>query len=141
MKKRNGKPAMIELVAKAIHNRDELWTEYPSDVVTWDNATEGRREWSRAIARAAIEAMRKPNRKMLNAAAKAMSPEKRPTPTFVSTAAKHQIRYMAMIDTALGKPEEEEQATWDALVAGGFKPNDPDNLAQKSIASVVESGT
>jgi hypothetical protein len=120
MKRRNGKPAMIELVAKAVHNRDELWTEYPSDVVTWDNATEGRREWSRAIARAAIEAMRKPNRKMLNAAA---------------------IRYMAMIDTALGKPEEEEQATWDALVAGGFKPNDPDNLAQKSIASVVESGT
>lgn len=52
-------------------------------------------------ARAVIEEMRRPTNRMLKAAAKAMSPEKRPTPTWVSGSAKHGIRYRAMIDTAL----------------------------------------
>ena len=52
-------------------------------------------------ARAAIEAMREPDAKMLNAACAAMSPGKRPTPKRVSVKAKHGIRYRAMIDEAL----------------------------------------
>jgi hypothetical protein len=52
-------------------------------------------------ARAAIKAMRMPTPKMLRAAGKAMSPEKRPTKKRVGAKAKHGIRYRAMIDAAL----------------------------------------
>jgi hypothetical protein len=56
---------------------------------------------------AAIEAMRAPNRKMILAAAKAMSPGRRPTQQYVSCNAKHGIRYRAMIDEALKHGEAE----------------------------------
>jgi hypothetical protein len=39
-----------------------------------------------------------PTNKMLQAAAKAMSPEKRPTQEWVSVKAKHAIRYKAMVE-------------------------------------------
>ena len=42
----------------------------------------------------------KPTRKMLAAAAKAMSPGKRPTMRWVSVRKKHEIRYRAMIAAA-----------------------------------------
>jgi hypothetical protein len=42
----------------------------------------------------------KPTRQMLEAAAKAMSPSKRPTMKWVSARKKHEIRYRAMIDAA-----------------------------------------
>jgi hypothetical protein len=58
------------------------------------------------MARAAIEALRQPNRKMLRAAAKAMSPGRRPTQARVGCMAKHGIRYRAMIDAALGEPND-----------------------------------
>lgn len=54
-------------------------------------------------ARAAIEAMREPNNRMLHAAAKSMSPERRPTPKRVGVKEKHRIRYRAMIDAVLGQ--------------------------------------
>jgi len=50
---------------------------------------------------AAIKAMRIPDRKMLDAASRAMSPGRRPTEKRVSVRAKHGIRYRAMIDAAL----------------------------------------
>lgn len=53
------------------------------------------------VARAAIEAMRKPNSKMLSAASKALSPGRRPTDEWISVSAKHGLRYRAMIDAAL----------------------------------------
>lgn len=58
--------------------------------------------------RAAIAAMREPTKAMLHAAAKAMSPDRRPTQKRVSVAAKHAIRYRAMIDCALaeGAPKD-----------------------------------
>lgn len=56
------------------------------------------------LGRAAIEAMRRPSNKMLKAAAKAMSPGKRPTQEWVSGSAKHGIRYRAMIDEVLAEP-------------------------------------
>ena len=40
----------------------------------------------------------KPTRQMLEAAAKSMSPGKRPTMKWVSNRKKHEIRYRAMID-------------------------------------------
>jgi hypothetical protein len=43
---------------------------------------------------------REPTSKMLNAAAKALSPGKRPTPDFVSVSKKHMIRYQAMVNAA-----------------------------------------
>lgn len=52
-------------------------------------------------ARAAIAAMREPTKKMVKAAAKAMSPEHRPTPNYISVDDKHAIRFRAMIDAAL----------------------------------------
>lgn len=39
-----------------------------------------------------------PTRKMLRAAAKAMSPDRRPTQEWVSVRVKHMIRYAAMIE-------------------------------------------
>jgi hypothetical protein len=56
---------------------------------------------------AAIEAMRAPSRKMIRAAAKAMSPDRRPTQRYVSCNAKHGIRYRAMIDEALKQEKPE----------------------------------
>jgi hypothetical protein len=58
-------------------------------------------DWPEVCARSAIEAMRTPTPKMLRAAGKAMSPEKRPTKKRVGCKAKHGIRYRAMIDAAL----------------------------------------
>lgn len=54
----------------------------------------------------AIKAMRKPDKHMIHAAAKAMSPGRRPTPERVSVAEKHAIRYRAMIDAALTDTEK-----------------------------------
>jgi len=58
-------------------------------------------DWIPELGGAAIEAMRSPNKRMLKAAAKAMSPAKRPTQKRVSVARKHAIRYVSMIDAAL----------------------------------------
>lgn len=82
---------MIERVAKAIRD-----TNANTVGLTFT-------ELSEAMARAAIEAMRDPINPMLHAAAKAMSPDFRPTLDYVSTKQKHRIRYRAMIDAALGK--------------------------------------
>lgn len=77
--------------------RDALFATY-GIIVTGD---------SRALSRAAIVAMRIPNTKMLNAAAKSMSPDLRPTPARVSNKAKHAIRYRAMLDVVLAEAEFE----------------------------------
>lgn len=46
---------------------------------------------------AVLDALMEPSPKMLDAAAGAMSPAKRPTPNRVSCRQKHKIRYQAMI--------------------------------------------
>lgn len=79
---------MVEKVARAIRER-ELGKGCP----VWEE--------DYAVARAAIEAMREPDKVMLRAAAKSMSPEKRPTAKWVSCQKKHEIRFTAMIDAAL----------------------------------------
>lgn len=94
-----GEPKLVERVAKAIYEADDPW----SAAFPWPNL--GSKEQSvenyRRIARAAIEAMRMPDTRMLKAAGAAMSPGKRPTQNRVSERAKHGIRYRAMIDAAL----------------------------------------
>lgn len=59
------------------------------------------------LAKASIEAMREPDNAMLHAAAKAMSPGRRPTPDRVSCKQKHTIRYQAMIVAALQSDNQE----------------------------------
>jgi len=59
-------------------------------------------------ANAAIKAMRIPDRKMLDAASRAMSPGRRPTEKRVSVRAKHGIRYRAMIDAALTEKDKDD---------------------------------
>lgn len=49
-----------------------------------------------------------PNNAMLKAAAKSMSPEKRPTKKWVSCSEKHAIRYRAMIAAGLAKGEDND---------------------------------
>lgn len=62
-----------------------------------------------------IRMMRDPTNSMLNEAAGAMSPGKRPTPDRVSCKEKHRIRYQAMIDCALASdtpaPQPETEKT------------------------------
>ena len=79
---------MIKRVSKAIEKLDKLRGEYGG--LAYDD-----------IARAALIAILEPSNDMLGAAAKAMSPGKRPTPDFVSVKEKHKIRYQAMIRKAL----------------------------------------
>lgn len=95
---------MIERVTKAIQDRDIAWhvERFPEHEEAIRRAAicdlSGNYE---ALAKAAIEAMRVPDSAMLNAASKAMSPDRRPTPKRVSVKMKHRIRYRAMIDAAL----------------------------------------
>lgn len=53
---------------------------------------------ARAALTVALDHMREPSPKMLKAAYKSLSPERRPTPNRVSVKEKHTIRYQAMID-------------------------------------------
>jgi hypothetical protein len=86
---------MIEKVARAIaaNNKRGLSPDAPEVDAVWHSYC--------GQARAAIEAMREPSRRMLRAACKAMSPGRRPTPERVSVREKHGIRYRAMIDEVL----------------------------------------
>lgn len=98
---------MIERVARAILKRrfydcePDMYVDL--DWFFWVMENESGEIWPDALneARAAIEAMREPDNAMLNAASKAMSPDRRPTPKRVSVKMKHRIRYRAMIDAAL----------------------------------------
>lgn len=59
------------------------------------------------VALAAVyEAMIAPNNRMVKAACKAMSPEKRPTQDWVSVRDKHAYRFMAMIEASPLKPQD-----------------------------------
>jgi len=51
---------------------------------------------------AVVRALLAPDNKMLKAAAKALSPERRPTDRYVSVKAKHAIRFRAMLRAAIG---------------------------------------
>jgi hypothetical protein len=94
---------MVKRVAKAlVVERDAIIQR------ELDGERLGEDEISEMLARAAIAAMRAPNNKMLNAAAAAMSPDKRPTQRRVSVKAKHAIRYRAMIEAALATSGENE---------------------------------
>ena len=106
---------MLERVARA------MYAEYVREVIAWAGIWKTDEDKSAATqrllspgkyyddqiksrlpqARAAVEAMREPDIKMLNAACSAMSPGKRPTPDRVSVKSKHAIRYRAMIQEAL----------------------------------------
>lgn len=86
---------MVERVARALHDARNNAADYDADYMA--EARNGYRE----LARAAIAAMREPDKAMLHAAAKAMSPGRRPAPDYVPVADKHAIRYRAMIDEAL----------------------------------------
>lgn len=79
---------MISRVSKAVEKLDKLRGDYGG--LAYDD-----------IARAALVAMLEPSKDMLGAAAKAMSPGKRPTQEWVSVQNKHKIRYQAMIRKAL----------------------------------------
>lgn len=94
--------SMVERVAKALCDAAcEDWDAASYlDTANGCEPEEMRDHW-RMMARAAIEAMRIPSAKMLKAACKSMSPERRPTPDRVTVKAKHGIRYRAMIDAAL----------------------------------------
>lgn len=98
---------MIEKVARALARHHfalgrKLVTEAGHSVGgTLEEDVEQGWRACREQAVAAIEAMRKPTRKMLNAAGGAMSDAKRPTKRRVGNRAKHGIRYRAMIDAAL----------------------------------------
>lgn len=89
---------MVERVAAAIE-------EEGSYVMPGEN----RRDVFLREARAAIAAMRNPNKPMIHAACKALSPGRRPTPERVSVKEKHRIRFSAMIDAALGKEPERDR--------------------------------
>lgn len=93
---------MVEVVAKAMYRADASFSdaEGMGFRASWD-ADSPRHAYYLNMARAAIEAMRRPDTKMLRAACAAMSPGKRPTQRRVSERAKHGIRYRAMIDAAL----------------------------------------
>jgi len=51
---------------------------------------------------------RKPTKAMLRAAAKSMSPGRRPTQQWLSVSQKHAVRYRAMINAYLNPTEESE---------------------------------
>lgn len=53
---------------------------------------------------------KEPTAKMLHAAAKAMSPGRRPTDEWVSVSQKHTIRYTAMIEAFKGPFDKDEEA-------------------------------
>lgn len=83
---------MIERVAQELRNAAGMAADGPYNLSKLD---------SEYLAYAVIRAMREPTKRMVNAAAKAMSPERRPTPERVSVSQKHRIRYHAMIDEIL----------------------------------------
>lgn len=90
---------MVERVALALFGRD-----VDRDVIDppWGDNTSLHESYYEE-AELAINAMRDPTKMMLNAAAGAMSPGKRPTPDQVSVKEKYRIRFQAMIDAALSK--------------------------------------
>jgi hypothetical protein len=93
---------MVERVARAILAGHDWTTDHePREVTGWDALPPDWQDAYRGMARAAIEAMRNPTKRMRMAACAAMSPGKRPTQKVVSNPAKHAIRYRAMIDAAL----------------------------------------
>lgn len=106
---------MVERVARAMISAGQererqrlVGVPYVSDfyATPWEEAPiEAREEWL-ANARAAIEAMRDPTPKMLAAAGKALSPDRRPTDKWISVKAKHGLRYRSMIDAALSPSVE-----------------------------------
>lgn len=110
---------MIEAVARAIYARmtelghDEDGVD-PAEWAAVSPDLDLAREHWRSIASAAIEAMRTPNKAMIKAAGRAMSPDRRPTPEYMSARAKHAFRYSEMIDAALGIKRVCEPALTDA---------------------------
>lgn len=93
----------LEEVAKAI---DPECFDPEVERVYGDMWAFERQRKAREAAIAAVKAMRKPSRLMLDAASKSMSPGRRPTPERVSVRAKHGIRYRAMIDQILSEKEK-----------------------------------
>jgi hypothetical protein len=59
---------------------------------------------SRVALAVVYETLTEPSKKMCKAAAKAMSPEKRPTPEWMPSSDKHAYRFMAMIEASPLKP-------------------------------------
>jgi hypothetical protein len=51
------------------------------------------------VIRAILAELREPSKQMLKAACKSMSPDRRPTPEWVTVNAKHRIRFQAMLDS------------------------------------------
>ncbi len=52
-------------------------------------------------ARELVRRLRDPSKKMLDAMARAMSPERRPTESYVSVSEKHRIRFVAAVEQML----------------------------------------
>ena len=61
---------------------------------------------------------RKPTKTMLHAAAKAMSPGRRPTPDWMSVKEKHAVRYEAMISAYLESLSPPDNADEDGDMGG-----------------------
>lgn len=103
-------PVMVERVARAIWRERELSFPAMTRRLKPDALDRETGAWALVVdeARAAIRALRDPTRDMVWAAQSAMTPEKRPTPEWVSCRKKHRIRYAAMIDAALGVEKEEQ---------------------------------
>jgi hypothetical protein len=68
------------------------------------------------------EAMIDPNNKMINAASKAMSPAKRPTPEWVSAREKHAYRFMAMIEASPLKDRTSNEQSQSQTEEDGWTP-------------------
>lgn len=95
-------PQMVLRVAQAIGT-----TRFPQP---WEEIPEIGRKVLLREARVAVEAMREPNKKMLKAACRALSPGRRPVPERVSSKVKYEIRWKAMVDAALGLDASESDA-------------------------------
>jgi hypothetical protein len=96
---------MIERVARAlccIHWNGPDAQSVGCDCVAWRDHVED--------ARVVIAAMREPDRDVMKAMCKAMSPEHRPTPERVSSGEKHKIRWRAAIDRILAEPSPKHQS-------------------------------
>lgn len=99
---------MIEAVARSICRHYCQGDVHPCDVGNDGLCKpEACREWEHRVpaARAAIAAMREPDRCVVKGMCKAMSPEHRPTFEWVSAAEKHRIRWRAAIDRVLADGE------------------------------------
>ena len=111
---------LVNKLAESFYNRDPIESQEhdldwrpvgPAYTVPWSSFPEydeGVHEHYLECATAALaivyEAMIAPNNRMLKAACKAMSPEKRPTQDWVSARDKHAYRFMAMIEASPLKP-------------------------------------